>query len=145
MQVAARLFSVTRTRESTVLIRILLVHSINTNILPDVRNSLPNPLPQPILDQSSKHHQISRISKQFLAELPIHPLSPSVLSRCQQFPLTTYAGNGPQEQGTNITRDGRRKSIEGLGRSADSGDRGLGVQGEKFQGADELVACQYQR
>lgn len=48
------------------------------------------------------------------------------------------AGDGPEEEGSDVAGDGGGEGVEGLGAGADDGDGGFGVEGEEVEGVDHL-------
>jgi hypothetical protein len=48
------------------------------------------------------------------------------------------AGDGPEEEGPDVARNGGWEGVEGLRAGPDHGDGGLGVEGEEVEGIDHL-------
>ena len=112
----------------------------NTNITTNPANSLPHPLTQPILQQSSEHHQIPRTRQQVLTDLRVRPtLLHSQLSIRQHLPVPPNTRDRPEEQGTNVARDSRRKGVEMLCGVADGRDGAVSIKGKEVERVDSLL------
>lgn len=110
---------------------------ISPHIPPTPSNSLPDPIPQPILNQARENHQILGRDQQLIAE--VFPRAvPAVLARREDFPLVPDAGDGPEEEGADVAGDGGREGIEGLCVGADGGNGRVRVEGEEVELVDGL-------
>ena len=102
---------------------------LNTYLSRPPNQALPNPRPQPQLDQTRKNHQIPRLAHQLVP----HRFSGLALEaslfaiREEQVALFADAGDCPEEKRTDEAGDGRGKGGERLGVRADDGDGGGGV------------------
>lgn len=112
---------------------------INSHISPALRNCLPHPLREPILDQAGKNHQIlSRRQQLFPDLLPRAVGATTELALSKNVPLPTDGGDGPEEKRADVPGDGGRKRVESLGVLTDGWDGGLSVQRKKIQSVDQL-------
>ena len=110
--------------------------SISTHISSTSNQSLPHPLPQPILDHARKNHQILSRLQQQLAHLP--PRLALIFPRPEILPLLADAGDGPQEQRPDVAGDDGGKAIERGCTGADEGDRPGRFDGEEGERFDHL-------